>query len=57
MFLQGREADPWEESCDLVGLAGVDAEKDIFTRWISNKCVPWFHKRFGYRMKVPQTIE
>ena len=57
MFLRDREADAREESCDLVVLAGEDAEKDLVATWISSKCVPRFHKRLGHRIKAPRSLE
>jgi hypothetical protein len=56
-FLCDREAGAWEESSDLVALAGKNTEKDTFASWISSKCVPWFHRRVGYRIRVSEAVD
>ena len=51
-FLQGREADIWEAPEDIIALSSRQAEKDSLTRWISESLVPWYHRRWGHRVKV-----
>jgi hypothetical protein len=51
-FLRGREAEIWQSEKDLVALSSRQAEKDSLTRIISDKLVPWYHCRWGHRLKV-----
>jgi hypothetical protein len=53
-FLRGREASPWENenTMDLVSLDSRNEETDRLTLWIYNTLVPWFHNRWGHRIKV-----
>lgn len=51
-FLRGREAEIWESEKDLIALSSRQAEKDTITRFISDRLVPWYHRRWGHRVKV-----
>lgn len=51
-FLRGREAEIWESEKDLIALSNRQAEKDSITRFISDRLVPWYHHRWGHRVKV-----
>ncbi|KAH0563000.1 hypothetical protein GP486_002433 [Trichoglossum hirsutum] len=56
-FLQGREADPWQDedkhTKDLISLISHHREKDFFTSWIRDKFLTWFHDGWGHRFKEP----
>jgi hypothetical protein len=53
-FLQGREALTWDHSFtqDVVSVSGVSTNRDALAHWISDHFVPWYHRRFGHRIKV-----
>ena len=54
-FLKNLEAEPWSQSdpADLVVLFNSSFNKDHFARYMSDKIVPWYHRRFGHRSKKP----
>ncbi|KAL8741247.1 MAG: hypothetical protein Q9190_006124, partial [Brigantiaea leucoxantha] len=56
-FLKGREADTWQIDSELVHLSGQESEKDRLTCMISDKIVPWFYRRWGYRVQPVDTGE
>ena len=51
-FLRGREADIWESDKDLIALSRRQADKDCITHFISDVLIPWYHHRWGNRVKV-----
>ena len=51
-FLRGREKDTWKCENDLMSLAGKQSGTDPLTLWIYDRVVPWFHNRWGHRVKV-----
>ena len=51
-FLRGREAEMWDEDGDLVTLSDGSADKDSLTKLITDKIIPWYHTRWGHRVKV-----
>ena len=51
-FLRGREAEIWEDEADLVTLDKSAAEDDSLTRLISDRLIPWYHYRWGHRLRV-----
>ncbi|KAL8940199.1 MAG: hypothetical protein Q9216_002950 [Gyalolechia sp. 2 TL-2023] len=52
-FLKGREATIWEAEGDLVSLDCHQSDKDALTSLISERVVPWYHRRWGHRTKKP----
>lgn len=52
-FLRGREAEIWQNGKDLITFTDRRAKSDSLTRLISEKLVPWYHDRWGYRVPVP----
>jgi hypothetical protein len=48
-FLEGLEAEPWEESSsrDLAALY-PRREHDQFAQYLSDMIVPWYHRRIGH---------
>jgi hypothetical protein len=57
-FLEGLEAEPWEEpsSRDLVALC-PRREHDQFAQYLSDMIVPWYHRRIGHRKDPDPTQE
>jgi hypothetical protein len=57
-FLEGLEAEPWEEpsSRDLVAL-WPRQEHDQFAQYLSDMIVPWYHRRIGHRKDPEPTRE
>jgi hypothetical protein len=57
-FLEGLEAEPWEEpsSRDLAALC-PRREHDQFAQYLSDMIVPWYHRRIGYRKKPDPSRE
>ena len=51
-FLRGREAEIWDDRDDLITLDRSEAEGDSLTRLIRDKLIPWYHYRWGHRLKV-----
>ncbi|MCJ1462994.1 hypothetical protein MMC07_001598 [Pseudocyphellaria aurata] len=51
-FLRGREAETWKTDADLIALSTRKAEKDVLTRLISERVIPWYHRYWGHRFKV-----
>lgn len=51
-FLRGREKSTWDDPEDLIALSSRHVENDLLTSWITDTIVPWFHRRYGYRLKV-----
>lgn len=54
-FLKNMEAQPWNQSdpADLVVLFSSSFNNDHFARYMSDKMVPWYHRRFGHKSKKP----
>ena len=52
-FLRGDEADAWrpEHVDDLVVISGSSKDRDLFTQLLSNGILPFFHRRFGQKLK------
>jgi hypothetical protein len=57
-FLEGVEAEPWEESSsrDLVALY-PRREHDQFAQYLSDQIVPWYHRHIGHRKKPEHARE
>jgi hypothetical protein len=57
-FLEGLEAEPWEEpsSRDLAALC-PRREHDHFAQYLSDMIVPWYHRRIGHRRNPDPTRE
>ena len=53
MFMPLPESNTWNEDLtdDLVALSARKSEGDIFTSWVTEKVMPRYHKRIGYRVK------
>jgi len=51
-FLRGREAEIWDKDKDLIAPASRESDKDSLTLWITDTLIPWYHCRWGYRIKV-----
>lgn len=51
-FLRGREAEIWDEDKDLIAVAPSQDRGDSLIWLISDKIVPWYHRRWGHRKKV-----
>ena len=47
------ETNAWNEDItnDLVALSARKSEGDVFTSWITEKVMPRYHRRIGYRLK------
>ena len=47
------ESDAWNEDMtnDLVALSARKSEGDVSTSWITEKVMPKYHRRIGYRLK------
>ena len=54
LFLQGREARPWDAryGSDLISVKRTDAEKDHVHSWIDQRFFPWYHRTIGHRLQV-----
>jgi hypothetical protein len=50
-FLRGNEARVFHAS-DLVALSTDRNYEDAFTRWVSHRGVPWFHRLVGHFFRV-----
>ncbi len=51
-FLRGRETEIWDKDKDFIASASQEANKDCLTLWITDTIIPWYHCRWGHRIKV-----
>ena len=47
------ESNAWDEDMtdDLVALSARKSEGDVFTSWVTEKVMPRYHRRIGYRLR------
>jgi hypothetical protein len=53
-FLQGLEAETWDETHDhdLTSLTAHFRDKDVLSKFIDDRLIPWYHDKVGNRIKV-----
>lgn len=54
-FLKGIEADPWDlkYSPDLVVLSENAGRRDRFAQFMSERIIPFYHRRIGHKIQKP----
>lgn len=50
--MRGREAEIWDKDEDMIATSTNKAEQDSFTKLIADKMVPWYHRWWGFRLRV-----
>ncbi|KAI9696593.1 MAG: hypothetical protein M1836_005612 [Candelina mexicana] len=60
-FLRGTEAQIWDQKNDgdLIALSHNSNEQDLFSSWLAEKFIKFFHQTCGYRFKksIPGDVE
>jgi hypothetical protein len=54
LFLQGREAWTWDSSHtkDIMSMSAMSPSRDMLSRWIGGRFIPWYHRKLGYYFNV-----
>lgn len=54
-FLQGREADTWNDEDDVLTLSRRQADRDSITGMVNDLIIPWYHCLRSRWNKVPSS--